>query len=216
MILQALIGGIIVGATASLPPGPTWILCFQRNLNKGFRSGLYSGLGSALCDTLYSIIALFSLSIVTSFISANIIPVKIVAGIIVSFFGVNILLKNPDVQLRRNKGGDNSGRWKDTASTFVMVLANPTFILAHITLIATVDSLGLGATEGSFVSILWMVLGVFAGCMAWWTTLAVIVRMIRRKFRPTHILWINRIAGSAITLLGISLIFSALTNIQLS
>ena len=39
MILEALMGGIIVGAVASLPPGPTWILCFQRNLNKGFRSG---------------------------------------------------------------------------------------------------------------------------------------------------------------------------------
>lgn len=205
-------GGIIVGVVASLPPGPTWILCFQRNLNKGFRSGLYSGLGSALCDTLYSIIALFSLSIITSFIADNIVPVKIVAGIVVSFFGVNILLKKPDVQLRRTKGGDNSKRWKDTASTFVMVLANPTFILAHITLIATVKSLGLGAIEGSFVSNLWMVLGVFGGCMLWWTVLAIIVSLVRRKFRPSHILWINRIAGSAITLLGISLIFSAITH----
>ena len=196
-------GGIIVGVVASLPPGPTWILCFQRNLNKGFLSGIYSGLGSALCDTLYSIIALCSLSMVTSFISDNIVPVKIVAGVVVAFFGVNILLKKSDVQLRRTKGGDNSKRWKDTISTFAMVLANPTFILAHITLIATVRSLGLGPTEGCFVSNVW-------------TVLAIIVSLVRRKFRPTHILWINRIAGSAIALLGLSLIFSAITHIQLA
>ena len=209
-------GGIIVGVVASLPPGPTWILCFQRNLNKGFLSGIYSGLGSALCDTLYSIIALCSLSMVSSFISDNIVPVKIVAGVVVAFFGVNILLKKSDVQLRRTKGGDNSKRWKDTISTFAMVLANPTFILAHITLIATVRSLGLGPTEGCFVSNVWTVLGVFGGCMLWWTVLAIIVSLVRRKFRPTHILWINRIAGSAIALLGLSLIFSAITHIQLA
>ena len=216
MILEALMGGIIVGAVASLPPGPTWILCFQRNLNKGFRSGIYSGLGSALCDTLYSIIALFSLSMITAFISDHIVLVKIIAGVVVAFFGVNILLKSPDVQLRRSRGGDPSKGWKDTATTFVMVLANPTFILAHITLIATVGSLGLGPTEGVFASSAVMVLGVFLGCMAWWTTLAIIVGLVRRKFRPTHILWINRIAGSAIALLGISLIFSAITTLYLA
>ena len=82
----------------------------------------------------------------------------------------------------------------------------------RLALIATVKSLGLGAIEGSFVSNLWMVLGVFGGCMLWWTVLAIIVSLVRRKFRPSHILWINRIAGSAITLLGISLIFSAITH----
>lgn len=216
MVIEALMGGIVVGVMASIPPGPTWILCFQRNLNKGFRSGLYSGLGSALCDTLFSIVALFSLSIITAFISGHITIVKVIAGLVVSFFGVNILLKKPEMRLRQSRGGDNSKRWKDTATTFLMVLANPTFILAHITFIATVGSLGLGPTEGSFVSNLWMVAGVFLGCMAWWTTLALIVRLVRRKFRPVHILWLNRIAGSAIVLLGISLIFSVITTIQIA
>lgn len=210
MIVSVFIGGVVVGVLASIPPGPTWIMCLQRNLSKGFRSGLYSGLGSALCDTLYSLVALFSLSFITSLIEGNIEVVKVVAGSVISFFGINILLKRPEVQLRRGRSGESGGGWKDTATTFLMVLSNPTFILAHITFIATVRSLGLGSVEPSFGNNLLMIAGVFAGCMLWWTTLALVVRLVRRRFRPVHILWVNRLAGSAIVLLGLWLIFEAL------
>lgn len=209
-------GGIIVGLTASLPPGPTWILCLQRNLSKGFRSGIYSGIGAALCDTLYSLIAIFSLSIVTDFIASNEAFVQIAAGVIITFFGVNILLKKPSVQMRRSRGGESTKGWKDTGSAFLMVLANPTFILAHITFIATVKSLGIAPAEPTHVSNMLMVAGVFVGCMVWWTVLAALVSVVRSKFRPSHILWINRIAGSLICLLGIVLIVTMISDLYIA
>ena len=64
MWLMTFIGGVMVGCMASMPPGPTAILCLQRNLSKGLRSGIITGLGIATSDTLYASIAFFSLSFV--------------------------------------------------------------------------------------------------------------------------------------------------------
>ena len=63
MWLMAFLGGLMVGCMASMPLGPTAILCIQRNLSKGMPSGIVTGLGIATSDTLYASIAFFSLSL---------------------------------------------------------------------------------------------------------------------------------------------------------
>ena len=64
MILTNLWKGIIVGLSASIPLGPIGVICIQRTLNKGRRSGFISGLGAAVADGLYAFIAGFGVKIV--------------------------------------------------------------------------------------------------------------------------------------------------------
>ena len=52
-----LLKGLLIGFLASIPMGPIGVLCIQRTLNKGRKSGFYSGLGAAAGDAVYSIIA---------------------------------------------------------------------------------------------------------------------------------------------------------------
>ncbi len=209
------LGGLMVGCMASMPPGPTAILCLQRNISKGIRSGVVTGLGIATSDTLYASIAFFSLSFVTGFIEGNMLLIKCIAGIFIATFGVNIFLKKPQMQIRRNQAEKDKTDWRDYVSGFLLSFANPAYILVHVALIATVKSMGFYDADGNAFSNASMILGIFAGCSGWWFIIASVMKVVRKYFRPRHMLWINRISGIIITLIGVSLLISMISNLQI-
>lgn len=210
------IGGIMAGCMASMPPGPTAILCIQRNISKGMRSGVFTGLGIATCDTLYASIAFFSLSFITGFIENNMLLIKCIAGVFIAAFGVSIFLKKDNTQLRQNRTRKSRDGWRDYISGFLLSFANPAYILVHIALIATVKSLGFYDADESVFSNASMILGIFSGCVGWWLVLSTIFKMVRKYFRPHHLMWINRIAGIIITLVGVSLLISMISHLQIN
>ena len=193
----ALLKGIVIGLVASIPLGPIGVMCIQRTLSKSHRSGFISGLGAATADSLFATVALFSLTVVMSFIENYIV-------------GMAIFLKNPAVQIRRNRAGKGS-LWSDYLSLFFITLANPAFILIFVALFAAwgISYDGIGFTDGMI-----MILGVLGGASLWWFTLTFCVSLLRKKFRPRHLLWINRVTGAVIVVLGAMAILSIFIQIQ--
>ena len=121
--------GILIGLVASIPLGPIGLLCIQRTLSKSHRSGFVSGLGAATADSMFATVALFSLTVVMSFIENNMAIIKALGGISVVIVGVTIFLKNPVVQIRRNRAGKGHNLWGDYLSVFFLTLTNPAYIL---------------------------------------------------------------------------------------
>lgn len=210
MGIEILLRGLIVGLIASITLGPVGVMCIQRTLSKDRQSGFVSGMGAAAADTIFAILAYFFIAVISSVIENHLQILKILGGICVVIVGVNIFLKNPVVQIRRNRAG-KSNIWQDFASTFVLTLTNPGFILWLLVIFSafnvsagegelTTSKLGAGAL---------MIGGFFAGATAWWFLLTFVISLLRNKFRPRHLLWINRIAGILITGLGVGAIISA-------
>lgn len=207
MWFELFITGIIIGLMASIPLGPIGVLCIQRTLSKNHRSGFTSGLGAATADVLFASIALFSLTFVMSFIETHMIYIKAVGGICVIIVGVKIFLTNPVVQIRRNRAGKSS-LWQDFISLFLITLANPAFILIFVALFAA-----FGVRQDmSLVSGLPMITGVYVGGALWWFMLTFVVNLFRTKFRPRHLLWINRVSGVVIVVLGAAAILLIFVN----
>ena len=75
----ALLKGFVIGLIASIPLGPIGVMCIQRTLSKNHRSGFVSGLGAATADSIFATIALFSLTVVMSFIENYIAILKALA-----------------------------------------------------------------------------------------------------------------------------------------
>ena len=208
MLVSVIIRGIIIGLVASIPLGPVGVLCIQRTLSKNHNSGFVSGMGAAVADTFYACIAFFSLSVVLSFIQNNMMLIKAIGGLCVIVVGVTIFFSNPVVQIRRNRAG-KSNLWQDFLSVFLITIANPAFILIFIALFATfgLSNDAVGLFRGSF-----MIAGVFIGACTWWFTLSFVVGLFRKKFRPRHLLWINRISGMLVITLGTIALFSMFFN----
>jgi threonine/homoserine/homoserine lactone efflux protein len=211
MDIEILVRGVLVGLLASITLGPVGVMCIQRTLSKSRASGFMSGLGAATADSLSAIIAYFFVAVVSSFIENNLPVIEVVGGVFVTAVGVHYFLKNPVVQIRRNRAG-RSNLWQDFVSTFALTLTNPAFILWLLVIFSafgvnndgdtgeiTVSRVGAGAQ---------MILGFFSGAALWWFVLTSVVSLFRNRFRPRHLLWINRIAGGLITSLGVAVIVS--------
>ena len=136
MGFEVFLKGIVIGLLASIPLGPIGVMCIQRTLSKSQRSGFVSGLGAASADTLFATVALFSLTVVLSFIEDNMVIIKVLGGISVIIVGMTILLKNPVGQIRRNRAGKGSNLWSDYLSVLLITLANPAYILIFVALFA--------------------------------------------------------------------------------
>jgi threonine/homoserine/homoserine lactone efflux protein len=89
-------------------------------------------------------------------------------------------------------------------STFFLTLTNPMTILSFIAIFA---GLRLGETSGDYTSAAFMVLGVFLGSSAWWLGLSSGVGLLRERFTPAWMAWVNRISGVIITGFGLFAMF---------
>jgi len=67
--------------------------------------------------------------------------------------------------------------------------------------------LRLAETNGDYGSATLMVLGVFLGSAAWWLTLSAGVSLLRDKFTPALLTWVNRLAGAIIFAFGAAALF---------
>ena len=50
------IKSLAIGFSIAAPVGPIGMLCIQRSLSRGFRSGLATGLGAACADMIYGLL----------------------------------------------------------------------------------------------------------------------------------------------------------------
>jgi len=197
MNFSYIVDGVIIGISASIPLGPIGVLVVQRTLNKGRLSGFTSGLGAALSDTIYAIIAGFSLSFIVGFIESQLLWIQIIGAAILISLGVKIFTTNPAIQLRRQKK-KSSSLLQDFFSTFALTIANP---LAVFLFMAFFTGFRVVETKHTPIENLMLIGGVFCGAAAWWLILSSLVSLFRSKINLRRLFWINKIAGSTIVVL---------------
>ena len=211
MWLDIFLRGILIGLVVSMfSIGPVGVLCVQRTLSKGQRSGFFSGLGAATADTIYATVAFFAIAFVHGFIEQNQALLKIVGGACVIVVGLYIFFQNPVVQIRRNRAGKVS-LWRDFLSIFLFTIANPAVSLVFVGLFAM---FGI-SNDAGYVNGVAMLVGVLAGSAGWWFLFTLVLNVYRKRFRPRYLLWMNRIAGILIVLLGLTVIVSSIFNLHL-
>ena len=200
-ILDVMFRGICVGVAASITVGPVAVLCIQRTLSKSRRSGIVSGLGVACADTFMAMAALFFYSMLQTQIEQYNTLLRVIGGIFVVIVGVYIFAQNPVPQIRRNRAGKTS-LWQDFP-----------YILAFFAVFKISGGDITHEGVGGFFRAMFIIAGFFGGAAAWWTMLAFVINLFRRRFRPRHMLTINHVAGLIIGILGIYTILSTFFDI---
>lgn len=204
--------GFVIGLMASVPLGPIGVICIQRTLSQSRRIGFVSGMGAATADTIFAILAIFSLSLVMSFIEEQKYWITAIGGLMIIILGFSIFYK---------RVGRTSGAKKNTGSmisnylsVFFLTLTNPSYILIFVALFAAV---GIeNTTDSGFMKDLLVICGVFMGASTWWFTLTWLINLFRKKFTLRHIWWINKITGAAIIIIGVVLILSLIVKLPSS
>lgn len=196
--------GFFVGLMVTIPLGPIGVLCIQRTLNKGRNSGFVSGMGAAIADSIFAVIAGFGINFIISFIKVYQIYFQIFGGLIVLFLGIHIFYTNPVRQLRMQRMNKNRLS-HDFFSVFLLTITNPMALFVFLAMFAGIHIVG---TEDNPFGLISLVAGVLSGATAWWFVLSFIVNLFRDRFRLKNIWWMNKVAGVVVFSLGILAILS--------
>lgn len=196
MFIMLIIKGILIGLLVSIPLGPIGVLVIQRTVNKSRLAGLLSGMGAALSDTLYAIVAGFSLSFIIEFIRAYEIFFQSLGAVVVLILGISIFFKNPVTDLRRNRLRGNT-HFQDIVSSFLVTVSNPLTVFVFL---AVFTSSGVAISLEKPYHSFFVILGIFLGAFLWWFTLSGIVSLFRHKINLRVLWWINKTAGALIIL----------------
>jgi len=194
--LELPIRGLAAGLIIAAPVGPVNVLCIQRTLEKGWKSGIVSGLGAAFADTLYGGIAGFGISLVINFLIREQFWFRLIGGIVLMGIGV-MYYREKSASLSARKV--DSSAHSDFVTTFLLTATNPTTILSFLVVLAT---LGLGAQRPLWQTSL-LVAGIFGGSMAWWIVLVTGTNSLRDKVTDNSMRWLNRVGGLAIGAFGL-------------
>jgi threonine/homoserine/homoserine lactone efflux protein len=187
--------GLAAGLIIAIPVGPVNVLCIRRTLEKGWKSGVVSGFGAALADTLYGAVAGFSISLVIQFLVREEFWIRLIGGILLIGIGAVYYFSAP-ASLEGNRDASANS---DFVSALLLTATNPTTVLSFLAVLAT---LGLGRHRPLWQTSL-LVAGIFCGSMTWWVVLASGVNLLRGKVTDRTMRWMNRVAGIAIGVFGL-------------
>jgi len=201
--MQNIFKGILIGISISAPLGPIGVLCIQRTINKGLKSGVISGAGAAMADTFYAIIAGFGLTFISDFLFNQQDYFRVIGGIFLIYFGLKLFKTKPKTY-NPHFNSDNS-LINDFLSIFFLTVSNPMTIVAFGAIFA---ALGFVHETNNLLSPTLTVLGVFIGAFLWWGALMTLVNNFRDKLQAKKLKLINTITGICVIILGIIVFLS--------
>lgn len=173
--------GIIIGFMIALPIGPMAMLCIQKTLTSGWKKGLSIGIGIALADGTYALLAALGWGKLIAE-APNISKVlQWIGAVILIYLGVSILKKSVSIQnnVSKNLALDNSF---GIVASFLLTLSNPMTILSFVAIYA------LFCVKTLFQGIV-MAITVTIGSLLWWGILILAVIMIKHQLSSK---WIKR------------------------
>lgn len=208
-ILYTMWRGLAIGIIISAPMGPVGILCVQRTLDKGRKTGLYTGLGAAISDLLYCLLTGFGLSFIEEFLERNSNIIQLVGSLVLIGFGVYLFKSNPSRKLKK-PAEQRIPAGRNILNGFLFTVSNPLIIFLIIGLFARFNFL---MPDIKFYHYIIGFIFIFLGALLWWYLVTFFVDKVRAHFNLRSMWLINKIIGSVIFLFAIVGIITAVTGL---
>ena len=191
---------------AAASPGPDFVLVSQQTLCNGKRAGLLCSMGIALGLSVHILYSAFGLAALIANSASALWVIKLLGGSYLIYLGISGLRAKATKQAAIATGiVAQDSAFKTIGLGFLCNALNPKAPIYFISLFTIVISQS-SPTQYLFIYGLWMMVLQFM----WFAlvTLLLSTPLITAKFHSLGY-WIDRIAGSAMLLLGINLLFSS-------
>ena len=206
------IKSLAMGFSIAAPVGPIGVLCIQRTLSRGFRSGFTTGIGAACADTVYALLGALGIAGIATALPMLTIILKIGGGAFLVWLASTIL-RNASVAPSAISESPRTTVARDFLTTFGLTLSNPLTILSFIGIFAALGPLTgtQGVQDGAGRSAVWpMLTGVFVGSAAWWLCLSSLTAALRRKMPASFMRGIACLSAFVIAVFGSIQVFTGL------
>ena len=205
MIMGYFLRGLLIGLVFGVPAGAIGALTIQRTLEKGFFTGLVTGVGSSAADLIYSCAGVFGITIISDFLTVHQAIIRVIGGILIVTLGIIILRKKELSPAQQNIKGTPIFCF---LSAFTAAILNPATILSFM---VAFTSFGLTGDFNIYQGIA-LIAGILVGTLCWWAALSGVVAYFRKKVTNKIYKWLNRILGCLMTLFGIIMMIQGIIN----
>jgi threonine/homoserine/homoserine lactone efflux protein len=196
--------GFLLGFVVSMPIGPIGLLCIQRSLSHGWLRGMSAGFGATAADLIYACLLGFGITFINDFLTEWAAWLRLPAAALLLFLGYRAF-RSPAVEGDAASAGTSARA--TAAATFSLMISNPLTLVGFTAVFAALG----GATRiTGTVSAVVLIAGVALGCLLWWSLLAGAAALLRKRFRPAALVWINRITGVGLAAFGLWLLVKSI------
>ena len=154
-------------------------------------------------------IAIFALAFVQKFIDDHQSLILLVGGVILVLVGVSMAFSNPFKNKKRRKR-DMTASPKDFGQAVAMAFSNPGAVFVMLALFAF---FGLANDAPHTWRVAPIILSVSAGSVTYWFCMSWLISRFSNKISMKTVVWINRITGAIIVIVGIALFGQGLFNV---
>lgn len=198
-------GGLVIGLLVAAPIGPVNLICIRRTLSYGQLNGFLAGLGAALGDGIFAIIAGFGVKWVFDAIQEMGVVLQLASAGILIFYGLRVfiyatppeIMRNPDGSIQSGSAGDLAAA---LASTFALTITNPATMVGFATSFAAFRE--VVDFQSGWLATLIMVLSVFAGSTLWWFVVTAVTGIFHQSIEHGTLKRMNQGSGLLIFATG--------------
>ncbi|MBP6013113.1 MAG: LysE family transporter [Alphaproteobacteria bacterium] len=207
--LTLIAGGLVIGIIAAAPIGPANIICIRRTLAHGQLNGFLAGLGAAIGDGVFAVIAGFSVKWVFDAIEDMGVVLKLLSAALLMFYGARVfiyatppeIMRNPDGSMQSGTVGDLAAGF---ASTFALTITNPATMVGFATMFAAFRE--VVDYQVSSIATLILVLAAFIGSVLWWFTVTAVTGIFHKTIESGTLKRMNQASGLFIFATGAALL----------
>jgi threonine/homoserine/homoserine lactone efflux protein len=207
MELGLFLKGLVVGFVVAAPAGPIAVMCLHRAIEEGRLSGIATGLGAALADTVFGAVAALGVGYVSDFIVNEQMPIRFIGGIVLCVMGLVTFLRKPRIGSFVDDHVTLIGAF---ATAFALTMTNPITILAFF---AIFSALGVEHLVGQRLDAATLIVGLLGGATAWWMMLAIGAALFRDRFTDRGLIWVARVSGLVIVGFGVAALISGVARL---
>lgn len=202
-------GGMVIGIIAAAPIGPANIICIRRTLSYGQMNGFLAGLGAAIGDGVFAVIAGFGVKWVFDAIQDMGVVLQLGSAAILMFYGLRVfiyatppeIMRNPDGSMQTGSVGDLAGAF---ASTFALTITNPATMVGFATMFGAFRE--VVDYHASPLATLVMVIAAFLGSVLWWFVVTAVTGIWHQTIEQGTLKRMNQASGLFIFLTGATLL----------
>ncbi len=150
----------LIGFAIAAPVGPIGVLCIRKTLELGLMGTFAVGIGAALADSLYGLVAATGLTALSSFLLNHAGHIKLLGGLLL----LGIAYKeehHPVPSIDELQALRHKDFCKILSEVVLLTLMNPLTIISYIGVFASIGNVGCC----SIISILSIVCGIFCGAL---------------------------------------------------
>lgn len=202
-------GGLLIGLLVAAPIGPVNLICIRRTLAYGQLNGFLAGLGAALGDGIFALVAGFGVKWVFDAIQDMGVVLQLASAALLMIYGLRVFIYATPPEIMRNADGSiQSGSAGDLAaalaSTFALTITNPATMVGFATTFAAFRE--VVDFHVSSIATLVLVISVVGGSALWWLVVTSITGIFHKTIEHGTLKRMNQASGLLIFATGAALV----------